>query len=161
MENKTQKEQVPDEKTYPSVGIAYELAIKSYDWVIKRLELMDDRIDKLIALMTGISLALISYNKTDFQNCFFYYLISAYIVATIAGLKGKHSGQVKIVSPTKLFSQWLHFSQWEFKKNAIYKAGEDYDSMSKTLASKNRWFVTAIIFYMIEIILLTLWITHH
>jgi hypothetical protein len=70
--------QSPEERTYPSVDLAYELSIKSYDWILKRLELMDDRIDKLVALMTGVSLALISYNNTAYQSCLFYFIISAY-----------------------------------------------------------------------------------
>ena len=49
-----------NEDKYPSVELAYDIALKSYDWLFRRLEVMDDRIEKIIAYATGITLAFVT-----------------------------------------------------------------------------------------------------
>ena len=111
-----------DEEKYPSVGLAYDIALKSYDWSIQRLNAVDDRIDKLLTWISSITLGVVAFVGTKgpvnaFRcNAFFLLSMIIFAITVCFGLYTRHQGSLKLISPRKLYGV-LHESSFEFRKN--------------------------------------------
>jgi len=161
------KDEKKNEEKYPSVGLAYDLAIKSYDWVYRRSEVIDDKIEKLIAWSTGVNLAIVALignivnNKQIYFNSFWFYAaIFFFSIGTMAGLCAKLFGSLKIIKPGLFIKNWLNLSEWEFKKNALYRASEDNEYNRTYVNKKGKIATVAALSYFIEAIMLIVWFIH-
>ena len=148
------------EEDFPAVNLAYELSLKSLDQVAKRLEMMDDRVDKMVIWVTSINLAIIGFiGKTvELNRTSLKISLGAFILGTLVGLFGKYRGGVKIISPSTLERNWLTRSALQFKRDAIAMAVKDYNTMCGTLDL--RWYCHTIasFFYLLDAIGLLMWI---
>lgn len=154
------------EQQYPSVPLAYDLAIKSYDWVYRRSEIIDNKIEKLIAWATGLNLALVAFignlirsnTVINYYSIWLYAAIALFIVGTTSGMIAKLKGSMKTVTPSMLINGWLHQSEWEFKKNALYRASEDHDFNKKYVNKKGLIATIAAFSFFAEAIVLAIWL---
>jgi hypothetical protein len=159
------KKDKPNEEKYPSVTFAYDLAIKSYDWVYRRSEVMDDKIEKLIAWATGLNLALVAYlgnliknNVTiNFCSAWFYSAITLFTIGTAFGMIAKLHGSLKTIVPSMFIKNWLHKSEWEFKKDALYRASEDNEYNRQYVNNKGKIATFAAFAFFFEAISLIIW----
>lgn len=154
------------EKKYPSVPLAYDLAIKSYDWVYRRSEIIDDKIEKLIAWATGLNLAFVAFignlvrgnTVINYYSIWLYIAIVLFVVGTTSGMMAKLKGSMKTIDPSMLVNGWLHQSEWEFKKNALYRASEDHGFNKKYVNKKGRIATIAAFSFFVEAIVLAIWL---
>jgi hypothetical protein len=138
MENKVNDE----ESKYPSVGLAYEFVKPSYDWMLNRIEAVNNKLQGLLTLATAITFSMpifakAIFDEVDFQSVLFYGAIVAYILFVGIGMFGIRMGKVKLVHPQKLYEQWLSDSTWEFRKDTIYFAGLDFEDNKKIIDKKS------------------------
>lgn len=136
------------EKKWPSVNLAYQFALESYEIARKRLDEADDRLESMITFIGTVTIAvptvavaLSKVSKPDFQSLLFGVGIIAWITAIVLGVCGRATGHLEIVSPLKLHSKWLHYSEWEFKQNMIYEAGQAFEK-NRTVINKKGKFLT-------------------
>jgi len=148
--------------TYPSVDLAYDIAIDSYDVAVKRIEWIDGRLQALLTFAATVGGAVLSVVASrgllHFRSVWFYLAMISFTLATIIGFYARFTGTIRVLDPTLFYENWLHFSPWEFKKNLIFFAGEDFDWNIKL--SKRNWdlSVVVLILFFLEVAFLVLWV---
>ena len=131
---------------YPSVELAYEFVIPSYELARSRLESVERRIEGLLTYIATITLAIpvvtIAIAKESGQLDVLGWqavgALSCFAAATLLGMVGRQVGEITLVDPTKLYEKTLSYTHWEFQKNAIYFAGEHFEKNRSLIACKSR-----------------------
>jgi|KBSSwiStaDraftv2_1062776.scaffolds.fasta_scaffold659509_2 hypothetical protein len=147
---------------YPSVDLAYDIAIDSYDVAIKRIEWIDGRLQALLTFAATVGAAVLSVGASrgllHFRSIWFYLAIISFVLATALGFYARFSGTIRVLDPEVFYERWLHFSPWEFKKDLIYFAAEDFQCNMRL--SKRLWdlSIVVLILFFLEVVFLVLWV---
>lgn len=78
-------------------------------------------------------------------------------MALTLGLFARLYGFVILITPQKLFKHFLHLSEWEFKKDLIYHAGEHYAHNNKLLTRRANLLNLMTVFLAAEVVALAAW----
>jgi hypothetical protein len=144
--------------TFPSVNIAYDLINRSYEVMLERLESVESRIQNLQTLIVTLTLAVPVFTvgilrEVNFLSLWFIAGLFAFVAAMICGVAGRAYGLVTLVNPKVIYDNWLHFTEWEFKKNAIYFAGKHYEANASLVNTKGRFLTVMSLLFVLEIVL--------
>jgi hypothetical protein len=155
-----------NEEKYPSVNLAYDIALKSYDAAMKRSDIADDGIDKLRSFVTTINLAflawVVSSNKTEpMLNAWFLVSLAIFLFSIILSIIAKSSNGIILPSPKELYNKYLHYSEWEFRKNFIYWSGEHYEKNKDMVANKAKYIVYIFILFLLEAAMMGYWLVKY
>lgn len=158
-----QKPPEPDdlEQTYPSVDFAYDIAVNSYSVAADRLDYIDGRIQTLLAFVVTVTAAIPSVaasRNVTFRSWWFWLAILFVVVNIALGTYARLVGTVMLLHPARLYERWLHFSEWEFKKNMVYFAGKDYEANIRLVERKWQYTIAIIILFSLEAICLVVWV---
>jgi len=158
------KKTIPLEVNYPSIAVAYDIAIKSYDWCLNRSNAIDDTIDKLLAWISSLTIAIPTFVygqhiKTGFNSTWFKVALTFAAASIIAGVTTKIVGSLKLISPQRLYDKHLHKPELVFKMNMIYRAGSAFNHNQSLVNHKGYFSILMIICFVCEIAALWLWIT--
>ena len=81
-----------DEKTlkenYPGIELAYPIAVESYEVAVKRLDLMDGRLQTILMFAATLMVAVASVGtarKADFQSLWFYLGMAFFLGGAVYG----------------------------------------------------------------------------
>jgi hypothetical protein len=163
-------EQEPREPTleelkaqYPGVDLAYDIALDSYDSLIKRIDNIDGRIQTLLtfaATTTAVIPTVANSRNISFRSGYLYVAISLFAIQLIAGIIGRYVGNIRLLRPESFYAKWLHKDAWTFKKDLIHFAGVDFEH-NATLLSR-RWLISLAlsILYFVEVGFLLVWIAY-
>ncbi len=149
---------------YPGVEIAYDTIEKSYDWAIQRLDSVDDGIDKRLTWISSITIGVVGFFSTKLPpssficNVWFLIAMVFFVVAVSIGMITKFYGSLIIPSPKVFFDKWLHFSEFKFKKTALFDAGNHFVKNLSLINRKGRLSSVMMICFIVEIVFLGLWI---
>lgn len=153
-----------EEAQYPSVELAYEFVKPSYDWMLSRFETANNKIQNLLTFAASITAALPLFTKAifdevDFISGWFYGIVIVFVFLVIISTIGMRMGAITLVHPKILYNEWLHYSNWEFKKNMIFWAGEHLNANNKIIEKKCLLRDIMTILLLCEIIFAIFWIT--
>jgi hypothetical protein len=143
------------------VGLAYDIAINSYESVIRRLDHVDGRIQTLLAFMvttTAIVPTVANSRGLSFRSLWLYLALACLTGGLLLGSYARHLGEVQMLHPTKLYEKWLGLSEWEFKKDLIYFAGQDFEHNKTLVERKWRASVTLTVLFFLEAAFLVVWV---
>lgn len=148
---------------YPSLELAYEFVKSSYDLMVIRFDSANSRIQNLLTWAIGITVAIPLFNKVvndtgTFKSVWFILALLAFLAVVIIGVVGQRMGSVKLIDPKILYEKHLHYPEWEFKKNLIYWAGENFNSNNKAIEVKSRYLDIITILFGLEIVFSFIWI---
>src|SRR5260370_42163935 len=109
------------EKKFPSVELVYPLAVASYDLAQKRLDVVEGRLQTLLAFVPPVTIAVIAAARSvPFASWWFV----AAMVSCLFGLAGGGSSRLahKITGgdPSGVFGKRLHFFHGPFERNVIF-----------------------------------------
>jgi hypothetical protein len=154
------------EKKYPSVDLAFQLATASQDAVIRRLDSVDGKLQTLLAVAVGITAGIPTIGSArgiPFNSIWFYLAVIAMVAALILSFIARLTGEVKMLNPNELYQKWLHFSEWEFKKNLIRFAGKAFEANNALIYRKWRLTILISLILFLEAVFLTIWVivAHH
>jgi hypothetical protein len=145
---------------YPAVELAYPFVKDSYDVLLKRIDTLDGKIQAVISLGVTLTLAIPVFTAgkgLSYRSPFFIAAICFFFIAMTMGLIARLYGSVKLITPQKLFQHFLHLSEWEFKKDLIYHAGEDYARNIKLLKLRANLLNLMTVFLAAEAVALAAW----
>jgi hypothetical protein len=153
--------QRPDEQ-WPSVGLAYAFVQPSYEWMQRRLDVMEARLQAAQTLLVSITLAVPVFGqmvlqKPVFTSGWFIAAITCFFAAVGATLCGRIGGVIKLPDPTKLHDL-VGYSEWEFRKTLVYRAGEDMASNRALVDWKWKTMIAAVCLAAIEVFCFALWL---
>ena len=151
------------EQQWPSVDLAYELVIPSYSWLQQRLDAVDSRIQTLQAFTATVTLgapvlAAAIAKDINLRSPLFLVAVAIFVGIVIAGAIARVWGNIRLISPKKIYAGWLHHSEWEFKRRAIYFAGEDYAANRSLINAKGNVALGMSAGFLIETGLLLAWV---
>lgn len=119
------------EEKYPSVELAYPFAVSAYDVAQKRLDAVDSKLQTLMAVGVSLSLAVpaIAVSKgIHFGSAWFIIASVFFLLAICVGLYARVVGNLRVINPMRIYNHMLHLSQTDFKAEAIYWAGRDFET---------------------------------
>jgi hypothetical protein len=132
---------------YPSVDLAYQIAVDSYDALVKRVDSIDGRLQTMLALFATVTATVPVIGAArglSFRSNWFYGALAAMVFATIMTAAARLAGHVELLDPNKLnIDFWLRRSEWEFKNLIIQAAGQAF-AANKSLVSR-KWLCTILV----------------
>jgi hypothetical protein len=153
----------PPKELWPGVPRAYDFVLPSYTWMNARLEAADSRIQTLMTFMSSITLAVpaaahMVRGNITFGSRWFLGGISAFVLSMVLGLATRAWGGLTFTAPGVLYDKWLHLSESEFKRRAVYWAGQHFDRNVAVVNGKGRIVTVMSALFLIETLLLITWL---
>lgn len=150
------------EEQFPSVELAFPLAVASYDSVIKRIDALDGRIQTLTTFAVTICLAVPVLGRTQniILNSFWFVcgmvlLAGAIILSTYA----RFYGSIGVLNPVTLYQKTLHIPQEQFKVDIIHAAAQAYENNKGVLEHRWQLSVSATVIFALSLMMLVVWAT--
>lgn len=151
----------PEEDDYPSVDLAYSIAVASFEVAAKRFDSIDGKLQTLMAFVATVSVAIPSLaagRGITFSSRWLYIAAVFFLVSMALGVWARLMGTLKVLMPSVLFREWLSVPGWEFKKDMIYYAGTAFDDNLKIVALKWKCTVIMTVLFVLEVLCLTAWV---
>jgi hypothetical protein len=150
------------EDQFPSVPLAYEIALNSYDVLIRRIDSIDGRLQTVLAFFgssTVAVLGIVAGRKLDFHSKWFYAAIGLMMLAIILTAIARLEGAVKVIDPSKLNSdEWLASSEWEFKNLIVQAAAQAFQVNNRLITRKWRTAIAVIVIFSLGAMCLAVWV---
>ncbi len=152
-----------DQRTkWPGVHSAFDVSRDTYSLLCQRLDAANDRLQALQNYAVTVTLAVpiivtAIRDKPDFNSTWFLLAMGTFGIIVVAGTIGQTLGTITALSPKLLYEKWLSYSDWEFKKNFVYWAGEHFDSNRKLVSRKARLGAFLTLVFLGEIACLITW----
>ena len=149
---------------YPSVELAYDFAVQSYDIALNRYDAWDARIQNLLSLGVTLTLAIPFGGSAlgyGFRSIWFVLAMTTFAAGLALGIYGRLVGVLKIVDPEQLYNKMLGLSMWEFKKDFIFWAGKNYQSNRALIDQKARIALVIASLFFLEGLWVALWVSFH
>lgn len=152
-----------DESTYPGVEPAFTFVQPSYQLLVSRFEASDTRLTALLTLIVTVTLGVPLFARNvnplvDFHSRWFWAGLTFFSVAAISGVFGRITGAVTLVNPSVLYDESLHKTDWEFKKDAVYRAGRHFEKNSKAIARKGVFALVVTGALLAEVAMFAVWL---
>jgi len=149
---------------FKSVELAYPLAVASYDLAQKRLDVVEGRLQTLLAFVAPVTVAVIAAANGKGAPFTSYWFIAAMIFCLFGLALGVHTrlaDTVIVIDPGVLSQKWLHFSEWQFKRNVIHLSGKHFNANATVIARKGRYTSWTAFIFLLEALCLGAWIVAH
>ena len=146
---------------FPSVELAYPIAVSSYEMALKRLDTMDGRLQTIIAFSVSVFGGFVSFASSSnlaFNSSWFIVAVLLCSFAAGYGIYGRLYGDVKMLKPSNLYEGWLADDKWVFQKDMIFRAGLAFDENMALVTKKWKISVCVTILLVFEVAALTVWI---
>jgi hypothetical protein len=150
------------EDKWPGVRAAYDFVIPSYSLMVSRFEAADNRLTALLTFGASITLAAPLLGKAAqpmiaFSSPWLLLAVTMFVVSVGIGLYGRVSGAITLPNPAVLFRESLDETDWAFRKNMIYFAGEHFDANARAIRHKGNLAFAVALLLVCEIILFLFW----
>ena len=159
MDNKEPKEE------YPSICLAYDIALRSYDVLFERITAFNNKIQTLMSVSCSVTFAAVIAGKALELNMKSVWLVLILTVFALTIYVSLHAlfrvkkGNLITLDPKILFESYSDLSTREFKRAITEHAGGHFEHNSALLLNKwkcaNR--ISALI--LIEVVLFVLWVS--
>ena len=152
-----------DEKTWPSLNVAYEFVLPSYQLLASRFEAAENRIASLVTMASSLELAgpvLARAIRQDisFRSWWFIGSLVAFGVITVLGLLARVKGVLILPNPAIIRETALGKAEWRFKADALYLAGQHFDKNADVINAKGNWSIALTVIIVAEVSCLIAWI---
>ena len=156
----------PDEY-YPSLELAYEVSLLTYDWAIRRLQDVERRIDNLLRLgLTGtVAFPIIVVAVTEDSRNFADYAtwpgavtFLLFLAALILGVFARQHGHITLINPKRLYKNHIRKESWNFKRHIIHYAGKHHRTNAELIQTKSTCADMVSVLFGIEIVFGVFWV---
>jgi len=148
------------EEQFPSLELAYDIAIASFEQSQKRLDAVDGKHQSLTALCVASFVVLPTIARAldiSFRSPYFVIAIVFIALAVFFSVVSLKGGTIDRLHPMRLFENWLDLPEGHFRKDAIYFAGESLDKAQSVIEWKWQLHTISIIFYFLSILFAAVW----
>jgi hypothetical protein len=145
---------------FPSVELAYPIAVASYESIIKRIDALENRTQTMMAFAATLTVAIPAMTAgrgLTFRSGWFITALVLFAVANVIGVVSRLRGDLLLLSPKVLFDNYLVCSDWEFKKETIFWAGNNFSHNNTLLLQRHRLVVWMNIIFSLEAVALAVW----
>jgi hypothetical protein len=148
-------------KNFPSLDLAYEIAIDSYELLIKRIDALDSRLQNMLTFSITLLVAVPTVAKLreiNFNSCCFVLGISYLIFSIVVAFYARLMGNIKVLKVKKIYENNLHLNESQFKHDIICWAQFDQEANIGLLKKMWELSVVSIILFALGLGLLALWV---
>lgn len=151
------------EQNYPSVDLAYDITLKSYDWAIQRYDAIDNTIDKLLGWISSITLGVIAIVATkepqpNFQDCAFYVAMFFFGITVVSGVATKVWGSLSLINPQDVYNKYLTLVKSDFKKKVVFFGGKAFKRNQTIVNHKGKVSILMIGCFIGEMVAIGYWL---
>ena len=149
-----------DENKYPSIDLAYPIALSTYEALYKRNDAIDTKIQNSLTVSITIFLALVSVGKFLKLSMLSVWFITGSVLMLVSvgiNLFARIYGEMRTLNPNKFYQKWLWKNHEHFMKDFIFFSGEDYSHNNKVVSDKWRLHVFSLISFIFALCLLVVW----
>jgi len=146
---------------YPAAGLAYNVALGSYETALNRLKFVEERLQTTMALAATLTLAVPAIAKAQDVSLASNLLVAAVVLFVIGvglGTYARWMGEVKLLNPAHLYDEWLRCDEWVFKVDMVMYAGKHFEANRTLIKSKWRLAIITSIIFFLEFLILFLWV---
>ena len=152
-----------NEDLYPAVNAAFEFVGLTYQIAMARYEAQHTRLMNIAGISVATSGALLVFSASvidpiRFDMTEFYAAVILFASALVIVGIGLFTGGLNVSNPSVMYKKQLHWSDWEFKKNAIYHAGQHLERTTEVINTKHRLAALAVLAFVGELTAAGLWI---
>jgi hypothetical protein len=130
----------------------------------KRLDVVENRLQTLLAFVPPITVAIIAAANgkgVPFTSPWFISAMVLTVSGLALGLYVRLSDRIVVIDPGVLSQKWLHFPEWQFKRNVIHLSGKHFEKNAAVIARKGRYTSVAALIFLCEALCLGAWIVAH
>ena len=149
------------EEEYPGVEVAYDLTVAACESIIKRIDVMDGRLQTIMAFAattTAVVPSVANSRGLTFRSNWLYAALGLFIVQLLLGTIARTFGTMKLVRPHVLWERWLEKESWLFKKDFIFFGKGHFDHNANLLRRRWRLMLVINFLFFVEVLLLVVWV---
>lgn len=141
-----------------ALDLAYPLAIESYKESERRLDVIEKRLQDLLAFAVSVTLGVTALlaGKINFHNGWFVAAIACWLVGFVIGVLTRLGGQIALISPQFLYDRYLGYSDAHFKLAFVGWAGKAHKINADMIRRKASLTAISFILFLAEALLLTI-----
>ena len=151
------------EDRWPSVPFAYDFVVPSYQLMATRLEAIDSRIQGIQTFAATLTLGVPIVGQSirrdiHYTSAWFIGVLVVFASIVVLSFVARTRGHLQMASPRLIYERTLHLSEWEFKRDVMYMAGQHFDGNVALINQKGcvgNWLSALVL---IETILAACWI---
>jgi hypothetical protein len=152
-----------DSELWPAVDAAFDFVLPFYQLLAGRFEAADTRLTALLTFTSTLTLAVPIFAKNvqpniSFKSPVFILGMATFLAGAIVGMIGRVTGSLALPDPMLIYHENLNFLEWEFKKNQIYFAGQNFDYNIESINRKGTMAILMSVALLIEVSAFVLWI---
>lgn len=137
--------------------------MRSYAEVASRLNVVHSRLDSIQSIIVTLTLAvptvaLAAERDPDFESGWLFGALALAGVAVALGLWARAWSGLILVDPADLRKHFLHYSPAEFKSEALYWAGKNFETNSRIVGRKSRVATLMSVLLFVEAALFIAWL---
>ena len=152
---------ISEEEQYPGVDLAYDLTVDSCESIIKRIDVMDGRLQTILAFAattTAVVPSVANSRGLTFRSNWLYAALGIFIVQLLVGTIARSFGTIKLIRPDVVWNRWLDKDPWLFKKDFIAFGRKHFDHNADLLRRRWRLLLVISFLFFIEVLLLVVWV---
>lgn len=149
------------EKNYPSIELAYPIAVSAYESMIKRFDAVDAKIQNMMSFAIALFIVIPTIGnqrQLSFNAGWFIISILFLTASVLISLVARFTGKVILLSPTNLYQEWIGLEQITFKKDFIYVSGKAMTDMESRIERKWQLNNLSLLFYFVAVVLSGFWV---
>ena len=148
-------------QTYPSVEIAYPLALEAYERAMQRFDAVDSKINTLVTFAVTISLAvpvLASSKNISFRSYWFIFAALAFVFGIGIATYARLAGRLMLPDPRVIYDSYLHLEPWHFKRHMIDWAGDNWRHNQNLINRNGALAALSAILFALEVVAVGAWV---
>ena len=160
------------EQSYPSLPLAYELIMPTFDIIVKRLEAVERRVDNTLRFGITFSLAVggtIVAIQTTFRTsaglsaepleiAVGLVTILMFLGFLCLGMWTRLSGKIQMLDLAVLYESYIQSDVDEYQQSILYRAGRMIEYNQKLINRKARFADWVVLLFVLELISSLAWI---
>lgn len=150
-----------EKEKYPSVDLAYKIAIASFEVMSKQWHSINSLLHALLSIslsfVVAVPLIAKAANITVTDKRVIAILVFCGLTA-ICCMIGRLRGSLRVIDPGALYAHAIQKEQEMFKRDMVHSAGKEFKTNQQRI--KNKWYIslTATVFLVCQILALVFWI---
>ncbi len=146
----------------PSIEDAYSFVAPSYDWMVRRFEAINGRLQNSVALIATVPVLSNSIMKAlvpaaSIESWWLIGAIFVFVFGAAIGTLALYRGGLELLDPKILREDYLDLLPSEFKKQMLEIAGEFFDSNLSSVLCRARIALGLMIAPVVGLGLLVIW----
>jgi hypothetical protein len=149
---------------YPSLDLAYSIAVSSYDAAIRRFDAMDTKLNTLATFGVTVSLAIpvLASNKgLGFSSIWFLIAACAFIAGVSLITYARLTGSLWLLDPMTLHNDYITDQPPDFKRYIVYWAGKHFNRNMDVIDRNGNLAAWSAMAFAVEAVAVGAWVVAH